>query len=269
MKHIKNTIADLKDLFERRITADAIAEEFVSFDSTMPVADAHAELHRLGFDIVGVAVDGRCTGYAMRHELGDGLLGDYRRPLSTLPFLPPETSLRTTVEMVYAAEHVIVSTPGDGLSIVTRGDLNKAPVRMWLFSLVTLLEMQMLRAVRCLPDPDAFCREHLSPGRLAKVVEVQQVRQLRRSDADLLDCLQFADKRLLLERIMRASSLAASIGLDLDHHAWQKMKRLENLRNEVAHGNDLLLLELSLPECAWHAEQIIEKLENVHTPPQS
>lgn len=265
MKHIKNTVSDLKDLFEHRITADSIAEEFVAFDRAMPADEARSRLEDLGFDIVGVMTDGRCTGYVDRHELGSGLLGDYQRSLDALSVVGHDTSLRTTVEKVFADGRVLMHTPDEALGIVTRGDMNKAPVRMWIFALVTLLEMQMLRVIRCLPNPEEFCKKALSLGRLSKAHEIQAERMKNHSDADLLDCLQFADKRTLIDKIRKDSKISASIGIDVDRNLVTQLKVLERLRNEVAHGNDILLMpiESSLSECAGYAERILEQLERV------
>lgn len=42
--------------------------------------------------------------------------------------------------------------------IVTHGDLQKAPIRMWLFGLISLLEMQMLRRIQNLRDDNDWWR---------------------------------------------------------------------------------------------------------------
>lgn len=265
MKYIKNTAADLKTLFEERITADSVAEQFAVWDASLPATEARAELARLEFDIVGVGVGVGPTiaGYARREEIGTGLLGDHVRPLSEMSSISADAGLRHAVEKVFAEQRVIVQSAEGPLGIITRGDMNKAPVRMWLFSLVTLLEMQMLRVIRRIPHAETFCQTQLPPSRLAGALKTFDDRMKNRSETDLLDCLHFGDKVTLLERISRNQSNARQVGIDFSPSDIASLRMIEKLRNEVAHGNDLLLVhaQRNLPDCAQRTERLLETLE--------
>jgi hypothetical protein len=74
--------------------------------------------------------------------------------------------------------------------IITCGDLQKAPVRMLLFGLVTLLEMNLLRLVRLYYPQDSW-QKVLKPDRLEAANKLWHESQQRNEATDLLDYLQF------------------------------------------------------------------------------
>jgi hypothetical protein len=68
--------------------------------------------------------------------------------------------------------------------IITKGDLQKAPLRMWLFGLLSLIEMQLLRLIRT-TYPDDTWTQLLSYGRLGKAQQFLEDRQRRNEAIDL------------------------------------------------------------------------------------
>ena len=80
---------------------------------------------------------------------------------------------------------------------MTRGDLQKAPVRLWLFGLVSLLEMQMLRVVRERYPADSWV-PLLTDERCVGARRVFAERRRRNEANDLSDCLQLGDKATIL-----------------------------------------------------------------------
>lgn len=264
MKHLKNTVADLKTLFDERITADTVAEEFEVWDASRAAEQARDELIRREFDIVGVHEGARCIGYVRREELIRGRLVDHVRPLTELTMVAADTGLRHVVEKVFAERRVVVQPAEGPLGIITRGDMNKAPVRMWLFSLVTLLEMQMLRVIRSMPQAETFCQSRLPPKRLNEVLRMHEIRVKNSSETDLLDCLLFSDKVTLLAYASQDANRVRKIGVGFSPMDIDSLREVERLRNDVAHGSDLLVVhaQRDLPKCARQAEVLLARLEN-------
>ena len=87
------------------------------------------------------------VGYAKRDELADGVLGTYCLQFGTEHVLPASAPLLTALNIVREHTRAFILVLGRVGGIVTRGDFQKAPVRMWLFGLVTLVEMQLLQAI--------------------------------------------------------------------------------------------------------------------------
>ena len=120
--------------------------------------------------------------------------------------------------------------------IVSRSDLRKSPVRMWLFGMVTLIEMRFSRLI------EEFCpggewRRFVSESRLRKAEELLEERTRRNQDLDLIDCLQFSDKGQIVARNEKLRSLTR---FESRRQLDETTKHLERLRNNLAHAQDIV-----------------------------
>ena len=88
---------------------------------------------------------------------------------------------------------LFVNVLGQVGGIVTKTDLQKPPVRMWLFGMITIIEMGLTRLIEDGLSRWAW-RECLSEARLQKAEALLEERKRRNQDLDLLDCLQFSDR---------------------------------------------------------------------------
>jgi hypothetical protein len=119
---------------------------------------------------------------------------------------------------------------------VARADLQKPPVRMWLFGVVTLIETRFTELIEKHCPGDGW-KEFLSEARLQKAQVLLAERARRNQALQLLDCLQFADKGQIIARneTIRKSTIFSS-----RRQAEETVKRLEQLRNNLAHAQDIL-----------------------------
>lgn len=117
--------------------------------------------------------------------------------------------------------------------LVCLSDIQRLPVRAALFAMVTQLEMSMARIIS-FAFPGIAWQTRLSHGRQRKL---DRQLKLARSDGNQVDPLlytQFCDKIALLKAL--PENLAR--GLESSHiDRWREP--LEDLRNRLAHGNDL------------------------------
>ena len=207
----------------RRVFADAfrvadIAEPLASFDEAAPAAEAARLMAAEGYDAVGIRRGGRVWGFAEAPLPADGPCG------------------AAAVRGLAAGPRVFVTAFGGVAGIVTRADLLKAPVRMWLFGLVTLIELRYTRLI-AEAYPDGGWTRLLSAGRVAKAEELLAERRKRRQELTLLDCLQLADKR---DVIVRDDALRAETIFGTKREAEDGIKMLEGLRNSLAHSQDIV-----------------------------
>jgi hypothetical protein len=115
--------------------------------------------------------------------------------------------------------------------IVTRADMQKTPVRMWMFGLISMLEMQMQRVIEsAYPDNDWL--DHLEENRRDKARRLYEQRVHENEYIDLIDCLEFSDKK----KIFAASPhLILLSGEESATQFKRKMGRTIELRNYLAH----------------------------------
>jgi len=136
--------------------------------------------------------------------------------------------------------------------IVAHADLQKPPVRMWLFGIVTLIEMRFAELIDqyC---PDSAWTKFLSEGRLQKANALLEERGRRNQKLHLLDCLQFSDKGQI---IARNEDIRNTTVFTSRSQAEAAVKSLEQLRNNLAHAQDILTTD-------WHT--IVQLCEFYHS----
>jgi hypothetical protein len=226
----------------RRVFLDAfealdVAEPLRSFDATAPAAEVRAALEARGFDRVGVRVDGQVRGWAERGDLAGGTLGEHLRPFGPDDLVADTASLQEVIQSLAVNDRCFVTVLGEAAAIVTRQDLEKPPVRMFLFGMITLLELLMTRAIEE-AWPDEGWRAEVAPGRLAKAEALRAERERRGRPVGLLDCLQLSDKGQLA---LRLPQVAEGFALGQSRKAsLRALKELEELRNHLAHSQEII-----------------------------
>jgi hypothetical protein len=196
-----------------------------------PIADLR------GLSVVGVQSAGLVSGYARTDDLrAEGTLGQYSRPFEQAQVVEDETSLSALIEILDDHEHCFLTVLGSVAAVVGKGDLEKPPLRMWLFGMVTISEMSMTRAIRELYPNDAWTGV-ISPGRLEKARELMAERARRGLPAALLDCLQFPDKAQIL---LRNDAAREDAGFRSVREGMEAVKQFEALRNHLAHSQSIV-----------------------------
>ena len=250
-------------MFVRTITLRDLAEPLVSFDHTQPAAEVRAFMERREFDVVGVREHGVVAGYVRRDELADGTAGAHLRPFAPGEVWPDNEPLLTAFAALREQRHIFINVLGHVGGIVSRGDLQKTPVRLWLFGLVSLLEMQLLRVVRERYPADAWT-SLLSAERIQGTRRVFADRRHRHEENDLSDCLQLGDKATIF---MKDRALFALSGFPSKQALENFFKEIGALRNALAHANDISSGRWPvLVELVTTLEGFLERLEGAALP---
>ena len=148
--------------------------------------------------------------------------------------VPDGAPLVSVIQSLRNNDAVFVSVFDKVSGIVTRGDLQKAPVRMWLFGLISLVEMQMLRLIRSRYPDDSWCAL-LNEKRIAAAQKILADREKHNLETDISDCLQWCDKR---DIILKDRALLLLSGLKDRNSGDRFLRHLEALRNDLAHAQD-------------------------------
>lgn len=224
MSKLHNTrLADLDDIIDA-LTVAHIAEHLASFDRSAPHSEVVEYLEENRFDVVGIRVRGVIEGYATAHEAFVPFdAGKY-------PHIRSSEPLSSAIEKLKGPSLVFVETLGKVYGIITRADIEKQPVRLWLFGLISLLEMKLTALIE-LWYPDSKWKDKLSDERLAKVEQLHQERVKRNIDTHEIDCLQLGDKKKLLGKHGRFDQMGMKKVVFAN-----LMEKIEKLRNQLAHS---------------------------------
>ena len=150
---------DLRSLFEKSITIEYVAEPLKTVNSAIAVQEIFGWMQKQDFDVVGIETEGIVTGYLEKNSLTDQSSGKCQNHQKN--FLPQDliaisTPLIKLLPLLKNKTRLFILDCNSVTGIVTQGDLQKSPVRMLLFSLVTLLEMNLLRIIRLYYSPDSL-----------------------------------------------------------------------------------------------------------------
>ena len=235
MKHFKSSSQDLRDVFEN-ITAKHISEILVCCKAEDETSNVKKIMKKLDFDVMGIKAKGITYGYVKRSELKNGLCKEYRHLLSPSELVAESMPLINLLQILHDKQRVFVLEGNKVNGIVTRGDLQKAPVRLFLFGLVTLLEMNLQYLIKK-NYPNESWTKSIKSNRLEKAKDQQSMRKDRNEAIDLADCLQFCDKRDL---ILKKPEILKNIEIKSIKNIKQFFKSAEDLRNNLAHAQDIV-----------------------------
>lgn len=212
------------------------------------------------YDVVGVRTNGIINGYACRRDLAEGLLSKYFMEFDLSELLPDTTSIPEVLKVIINFNHVFISSFGIVAGIITRGDLQKVPIRMLLFSLISLIEMQMLRIIHE-RFPENSWDKLISPGRKEKAKKLFRDREKKNEEIDLVDCLQFCDK---YEIISKTEDFLEKLQYNKKEFC-TLLEDLKKLRNNLAHSQDIITANWpSIINLSKTAEEFLKTCETIN-----
>ena len=225
---IPSPYRSLRKLFEENIHVNHISEELISFEVNGKMEEIKEYMQRTGFDVVGIKEEGRVIGYL---ERGSG---------TVVPFQPSDLVSESTplIHLLYLFEHIdriFILERNEVTRLVTLADLQKPPIRMLLFGIISLMEMHLLHVVKH-AYRDAGWRERISAERLRNAEQLYELRKGRNEEITLLDCLQLSDKKTL---IVKKKELLLNLTFSSRAEAERFFNKLERLRNNLAHSQEL------------------------------
>ncbi|HEV7163969.1 MAG TPA: hypothetical protein VGO35_01090 [Gammaproteobacteria bacterium] len=250
-------ISELRALVGSGITAMAVLEPLQSCINTISASEVAPALRRREFDVAGIKESGTgpVKGFVRTSELTSGAVQDHFHPFEAQHLVSEAIPLHELLSALKTKTHVFVLIGSEVRGIVTRTDLNKPPVRIYLFGIISLFEMHLtfwLRTVLKTRTLDVLINEN----RLVSAKELQELRGQHNEHVDLVECLQLCDKR---DVIVGDDALREKLGMGSKDRAVRKIKELEELRNRVAHSQQDLSQGIR-----WEGIiELVEWIENV------
>lgn len=230
----------LKDLFK----AGDIADLMASVDADAKPEKALQIFEASEAQAVAVRAQGRCAGWLKKEDCLNteaSSCAEIMHSFSEHPVISARAPLREVILSLAKASPVFVNIFGETAACITLRDIQDAPVRMWLFGLISLMETLMYRGVVSQMPGDTW-KDFISPGRLARTEALWEERIRRGEKIALVDCLQFADKADIL---LRNPKTADALHFASRRKGQEYFSELENLRNNLVHSQ--LLTEENMP----------------------
>jgi hypothetical protein len=223
-------------LFTEAFTAKDIAEPIHSFDSDRKSHEVESSMHALDINVIGVRRHGQVIGYAWKGDLDSGQCGDRARAFGRDQVVYGDASLSEVILVLTRYDHCFITLLGTVAGVVTRADMEKPIVRMWLFGMITMLEINLANRIRERWPGDEW-HERCSNNRLRKAQALGAERSRLNQHSDLIDCLQLSDKAQILlsdQEIMEEYGFSSKTAAD------RTIKEMSSLRNNLAHGQSIV-----------------------------
>ena len=231
-------MSDLRKLFETGITANSIQEQLTCCFYGKSALEVQAELKRLDFDVAGIRTSKEqpILEFVRTVSLQNGNCEEVAESIKAADIISESTPLIEVLSGLEDRTHFFILNGREISGIITRADLQKPPVRILIFGMISLLEMHLTFLVRTL-FPGEKWREVLKPKRIENAKAILQNRKERNEVIDLTDCLQFADKRDL---VLVSEEMRVHLGLKTKIRAKNVLQSIEKIRDKLAHSQDIV-----------------------------
>lgn len=257
------TFSELQDIFINNITTKFIYESLACcriYDNSFEVKRT---LNACDFDVIGVIDNNdKKIGYIERAKIGDNEISSYLTTFSLNQIIAESTPISELFEILTDREFVFVLKKNEIDGIVTRADINKPIVRIYLFGIISLYEFHLNFWINKYHKNESW-KKILKDERLNTADKLFQIRKGNNVQLTLLECLQFCDKRDILRNTERFIE-------KFEYQSKPKFKRLlkniEKIRNELAHSQNSIISNLKWAVFVDSIKQIkyfLEKSENV------
>lgn len=236
---IRRTGTRLRDLtlaLETSILARTISEPLYSCPADAPAEEMRQLLEQRGFDAAGVQTseDATANDFVLRSELTNGQVKDHKNPICAENLISDGAPLSEILTIFEHREWIFVLSGAKVSGIITRADLNKPLVRVYLFGVISLLEMHMRFWIQKEYGNEGW-EVALNASRLALAQRLYDQRRTHQEDISLLHCVQFCDLGALF---VSSNELRNKLDITSRRETEHTIKRAQQLRDRLAHSQD-------------------------------
>ncbi len=244
----------LREIFVEKITARSIYEPLFCCPADSRTEDVRRALTLRGFDVAGVkdTLTNEVIGYVLIDELGDGGLRQSMRSITADLLVSDSTPIAEIFSVLTGREFAFVLSGQRIAGIITRADINKPPVRIYLFGMTSLFEMHLNAWVHHFYDDEGWV-EKVPEQRMEAAIRIYDLKKEKNQQLSMLECLQLCDKRDLLAKSdrFRAEFAVSKKGFD------SFGKGVEKVRNELAHSQYSIIANIAWADLL----QVVERTE--------
>jgi len=257
---MKFNLEQIQDVWSHSLTAETIAEPIMVISCSDDMSKAIELKAEKRFDILGLKNDSdRVVGYIEVNDSLEGLCEEHCQTFDIESLVSTQTPLKDCMSHIANKKRLFVLGNNGVEGIITLADLHKQPVRMLLFSMVSLLDMTMSKLIKIHYPNDSWCDE-LTEGRLIKAQELYDERKKKGQEIDIGDCLQLCDKSCILLK----TDIREAWKFESKAKAKDFFKDITTLRDNLAHSQENICSDIpTVISLCNIAEDLIETSINI------
>ncbi len=224
-------------LFIDAFAAKDLATELFSFDAVISSHEVSAFMDREHLHVVGTRSEGRVIGFVRQDDLDSKTCGENMRSFKSGQVLSGESTIADLIQVLTRHSYCFITVLDSVAGIIMREDFNKPVARMWLFGIVTIVEMYLTESINEMHGENGW-QSLLTKNRLDKAASLYNERSRRNQNTNLIDCLQLSDK---IHIVMQNPDFMERLGFETARSAKKIAREIESLRNNLAHAQDIVI----------------------------
>lgn len=233
---IYQQLDQLRKLTECEILVRHIATyDLYAPDPQEDAASVRQQMDDLKIDVAPLKEHPDYHRYIDAKELSNGHCGKYAHSIDATMIVAETLPVADLFETLQKQPFLFVLQGRRIFGIVTKADLQRVPVRILMFGLITLLEMNLRESIRQYYGDNGW--DHLlNEKRLGDAKKLQNTRIIKDASIGLLECTQLCD----LKEIIARGPLLQEIFLGLSKKQFcTRLEQIEEYRNNLAHAQVL------------------------------
>lgn len=251
------TFGELQNIFIDNITTKFIYEPLACCKIYDNAFEVKQTLDVRDFDTLGVVDENeKKIGYIIHHELQNGEISQYVKQFKTDILISDSTPICDLLDILSEKEYVYVLEKNSIEGIVTRADINKPIIRIYLFGIISLFELHLNYWINK-NHMESEWLEILPKNRVTTAHDIYNQRKGNNSQLTILECIQICDKKFIL--------MKTNVFLESFQYSKTKFKDLlensESIRNELAHSQNSIIANLDWKEFVLTISSIKEFLD--------
>jgi predicted transcriptional regulator len=248
------TFRELQAIFIDSITTKLIYEPIYCCRIEDSGREVKKTLENRDFDIIGVINENEnIFGFAVRDELGNKKVEHYTKRIELENITADSTPILELLNILSINPYAFVIQKNEIVGIVTRADINKPIVRIYIFGIISLFEMHLNFWINEFHKDDSW-KDKIQETRFKEAEKIFNIRKGQNDDLTLLECAQLCDKRDVLNNTDEFRSL-----FKLSKKQFERLlKDSEKIRNELAHSQNSIIANLN-----W--ENFVNTISNVES----
>jgi hypothetical protein len=220
------------DVFLKSFSASHLTRPLPSFDEKTPDGALLDAMERFRIPVVGLQKSGLVAGWRTADEIAAGTPATCARAFDPRRVIDQSASFQEVISQLSLSPWLMVQSLQQVNGLIELSDIDRPPMRMWLFGLITVMELRINRLIEHILPDEQWAR-HLSSGRLEKARALKEECERHGENRRLIDCLQFADKGRIISCDENLRSLTRfQTKRQVEEFAFD----LQMLRNKLSHA---------------------------------
>lgn len=234
------TFKELQSIFIDSITTKLIYEPIYCCRLNDSAVEVQQTLSERDFDIIGVIdANENVIGFAKKEELRHGNILESFHEIKLKHIIADSTSISELLNILSKNSYSFILQENQIVGIVTRADINKPIVRIYLFGIISLFELHLTFWINEYYQEMTW-KNQINEARLSLAEDTLKKRKGNNDELTLLECLQLCDKRDILNKTSIFMTQFKFSKTQFD----KLLKDTERIRNELAHSQNSIIANL-------------------------